>query len=75
VEDRRERLEDDTLLGVLQTQTLSLVLVLPIERLDRDVVSERVVQILHALDVELDVCRKEAKRGSSSAQVSFPLHE
>lgn len=40
VENRRERLEDDTLLGVLQAQTFSLVLVLPVERLDRDVVSE-----------------------------------
>lgn len=51
----RERLEDDTLLGVLESKALGVVSVLSIHRLDRHVVLERVVESLEVLDVELDV--------------------
>jgi len=63
-----ERLEDDSLPRVLKSVALRLVLVLSVHRLDRDVILERVVEILHSLDVELDVCeRGKARNGRSSA--------
>lgn len=52
----RERLKDDSLLGVLQSKALGVVAVLTIHRLDGHVVLERVVESLEVLDVELDVC-------------------
>lgn len=58
VQHRREALKDDALLRVLETVTLCLIPVLAVHRLYRDVVSERVVQVLHALDIELDVWRR-----------------
>ena len=55
VEYRRERLEDDTLLGILQSISLRHVLVLTVQRLDGNIVFERLIQVLHALDIKLDI--------------------
>lgn len=60
----RERLEDDTLLGVLQSVLLGTVLVLALHHLDRNVILERLLDVVEALDIELDVC--EAAEGSAS---------
>ena len=48
-------LEDDTLLGILQTITLCLVLIITFKSLDCDVVSEGVIKGLHALHIKLNV--------------------
>lgn len=55
VKHRRERLEDDALLGVLQTIALRLVLVLAVKCFHSYVVLERLIQVLHTLDIELNV--------------------
>lgn len=52
----RERLEDDTLLGVLKSVSLRLIFVLAVEGFHRYIILERLVQVLHTLDVQLDVC-------------------
>jgi hypothetical protein len=56
VQHRGEGPEDYALPGVLQTVALGLVFVLPIEGLDLDVVLERIVEVLHALHIQLKVC-------------------
>ena len=57
VEDGREGEESDALLGVLQAIALSLVFVLAIEGLDLNVILEGLIQVLHALHIELEVLR------------------
>lgn len=57
MEHGRERLKDNALLGVLEAEALGAVLVLALERLDLDVVPERLLKALEALDVQLDVFR------------------
>lgn len=56
VEDRREGLEDDTLLGILQSISFRLILVLTVQSLDGNIIFERLVEVLHALDIQLDIC-------------------
>jgi hypothetical protein len=58
VQHGRERLEDDSLPRVLKSVALGVVLVLSVHRLDGDVVLKRVVEVFHALNVELDVCEE-----------------
>lgn len=55
VQNRRERLEDDTLLSILQTVSFRLVLVLPIQSLHLNVIEERVAKGAETLDGKLDV--------------------
>ena len=55
MKDRRKALEDDTLLGVLQTEPFRVVPVLAFERVYLDVVLERFLEIRQVLDVQLNV--------------------
>ncbi len=55
MEHRWELFEDDTLLGVLQPVALCVVLVVAVEHLGLNIVAERVDEVVHAFDVELDV--------------------
>lgn len=64
-----ERLEDDTFLGVLQPVTLGVVLVLAIHHLDRHVLLERLLEVVEALDVELNVCEKSSRSSVSVCRV------
>ena len=63
VEDGRKLLEDDALLGVLEPEALGVVPVLALERLDHDVVLERLLEVAQVFDVELDVCGRGETRG------------
>ena len=66
----REGLEDDALLRVLKTITLRLILVVTIESLYSHIVFERVVQVLHALDVELNICAEREDPIQKPAQTT-----
>lgn len=57
MEDRWEGLEDDSLLGILETIALCLILIFTIQRLHLNIIFERFIQVLHPLDIELDVYR------------------
>lgn len=59
VQDGRELLKDDALLGVLQPVAFGVVPVLPVQRLDLDVISERFFEVPQVLDVELDICTQQ----------------
>ena len=50
-----ESLENDSLLRVLQANTLRLVLVLTIQSFNRNVFSEGISQVLDPLDGELNI--------------------
>jgi hypothetical protein len=57
VQDWRESLEDDTLPRVLETELIAgLVPVLAVHGLNGDIVPERLGDVLHSLDVKLDIC-------------------
>ena len=56
VQDWRERLKDDAFLGILQTITLSHVLVVAIQGLNSYVIFERLIKVLHSLDIQLNIC-------------------
>lgn len=56
MQNRRERLEDHALSRILQTVTFGMVLVVPVERLDLDIVQERLAQVPKTFNGELDVC-------------------
>ena len=56
MQHRREGLEYDTLPRVLQAITFRLVLIVALQRLDNHVILERLVQVRHALDIQLYVC-------------------
>ena len=51
-----EGLEDDTLLRVLESIAFGHVLVITVESLNSHVILERLVEVLHALHVQLNVC-------------------
>lgn len=59
VKHGREGLEHETLLGVLKAITLSMVLVLALHHFNGDKVLERLVEILHPLDIQLDIYKGE----------------
>lgn len=67
MKDRRKTLEDDTLLGVLQTEPFRVVLVLAFERFDLNVVLERFLEIRQVLDVQLDVWFRTERVSSSQS--------
>lgn len=50
-----ERLEYDSLLGVLQSESFSGVSILSIHRLDLDIILERILQSSQPLDIELNI--------------------
>ena len=56
---RRERLEHETFLGVLETITLGMVLVFAFHHFNGNKVLEGLVEILHALDIQLDICKTD----------------
>ena len=60
MQNRRERLEDDALAGILQAVALGVILVIPVERLYLDIVEERLAQVSQAFDGELNVCAVSA---------------
>ena len=66
VKHRREGLEHETLFGVLETITLGMVLVLALHHFNGDKVLEGLVEILHPLDIQLDIC----KTGWADAQTA-----
>jgi hypothetical protein len=55
VKNGRERLENYSLLRVLKAIPFRLILVLSIKHLNRNIVSKRVVKILHSFDIELQI--------------------
>lgn len=55
VKHGRKRLEHETLLGILKAITLGMILVLALHHLNGDKVLERLVEILHPLDIQLDI--------------------
>ncbi len=55
MEHRREAVEDDTLLGVLQAETLGGIFVLAFHHFDADVVREGLGKIPESFDVELNI--------------------
>jgi len=55
VKDGRERLEHETLFGILETMTLGMVLVLALHHFNGDKVLEGLVEVLHPLDIQLDI--------------------
>ena len=51
----RERLKNYPLFRILEAISFSLILVLSIKRLNCNIVSKRLVKILHSLDIELQI--------------------
>ncbi len=54
-----EGFENDSLLRILQPEAFRLILVLTIERFDRDVFLKRRPKVLDALDGELYICTSQ----------------
>ena len=55
MKDRVEGLENNTLLRILQTIAFCHVFVVAIQSLYSNIVLERLIQVLHALDIKLDI--------------------
>jgi len=58
VKNGRERLENYSLLRILEAISFCLILVLSIKRLNRNIVSKRLVKILHSFDIKLQICER-----------------
>jgi hypothetical protein len=56
MQDRGERLENDTFASILQSVSFRVILVVPVERLNLHIVKEGFPQIPQTFDGELDIC-------------------
>jgi hypothetical protein len=55
MENGWERLENHALLGILKAVTFCLVFILAFQRFYGNIILERLPEIFHPLDIELDV--------------------